>query len=93
MAYAISAFMYIVLLFISGMVVTSMKPRLWVLRGTLLKEHLLAYSTAVYIVIYFRYGSNLHEAKAMGIKKDITQGILVGIFSLCVYCCYGLSFW
>ena len=42
---------------------------------------------------YFRYSVNLEEAKRVGIKKGLVNGLGMGSVFLCMFCAYALAFW
>ncbi|XP_076472510.1 ATP-dependent translocase ABCB1-like isoform X2 [Babylonia areolata] len=40
-----------------------------------------------------RYRSMLEESETLGVKKNVVQGVGMGIFMMCVWGVYGLAFW
>jgi ABC-type bacteriocin/lantibiotic exporter with double-glycine peptidase domain len=45
------------------------------------------------VFLYFRYASNLVEAKSFGIRKGVINGTSMGVVFFIMFGSYALAFW
>jgi len=46
-----------------------------------------------YLYINHRYNNHLEDARVLGVKKGLINGVSLGIVWLVIMCTYGLGFW